>query len=179
MAVRLLLTGFESFKTFKVNPSWEAAKSVSQAFADDVGAALLPVDYLFANKLLYEALDRYQPQDCICMGLAKGDFFRLETVARKPKQFANLPGEQLLKGNWPWDQAEQVLKNADVPVKRSTDTGKFVCESTYWSLLDYRSKNNTPQNCMFLHVPAVSEEFPVNRTTDAVKALVRDWLNNK
>src|SRR4051794_15023893 len=104
-ACRLLLTGFEPFATFAVNPSGEAADAVAAEFGPaGVVAARLPVDYWAARTHLLALLDRHRPAACLCMGLMPDEGFRIETLARRPVLFADVDGPDVLHGHWPWER---------------------------------------------------------------------------
>jgi pyroglutamyl-peptidase len=173
---RLLLTGFEPFDRFDVNPSWEAARAVGDALGPAVVAVRLPVDYLPARERLIAALETHRPAACLCMGLAPSDEFRMELSARKPPQFDALPGEALLLCEWDWESTGKTLSSSGVPHRPSTDAGRYVCESTYWALLDFRRRTGRPARAGFLHVPAASALFPVDRTTACVRGVVEQFL---
>jgi pyroglutamyl-peptidase len=169
---RLLLTGFEPFDRFAVNPSWEAAKAVAQEMGSTVAARRLPVDYHQAREQLIAILDELQPTACLCMGLAAEDMFRLERSARRVPQFNDIAGPEDCAGNWPWESIAVTLSRLDAPWRYSYDCGLYVCESTYWSLLQYAQAHNHPKQCGFLHVPAVSDMFPLERTIGIVRQIV-------
>jgi len=171
---QLLLTGFEPFDRFDVNPSWEAANVVAEEIGPLVAARRLAVDFRRARTELNAALDELRPNACLCMGLAAGDVFRVERVARKVPQFAHIPGPDESAGNWLWPSLPETLSKLAVPWRFSDDCGMYVCESTYWSLLQYSHKNGWPKRCGFLHVPAVSEIFPLTRTIGIIREVVRE-----
>src|SRR5689334_13984233 len=141
MVIDLLLTGFKPFAKFADNPSWEAARAVAEATGSTIAARRLAVDYHRAREQLLKILDQLRPRACLCMGLAAGDVFRLERVARKVPQFKELAGPDQLIGNWPWDSTAATLSRLQVPWRYSDDCGLYVCESTYWSLLQYSQEN--------------------------------------
>lgn len=170
----LLLTGFEPFAHFSVNPSWHAVAAAAERWPDRVVARLLPVDYRPARERLLEHLAGVKPAAVLCTGLAAGDTFRLETIARKPTQFDSLPGAAFHTGDWPWPQTEAALVAAGMPVRYSDDAGRYVCESTYWSLLN-DGQIAGPKG--FLHVPAESAAFSIERTVEGVLAVVRAYLD--
>jgi pyroglutamyl-peptidase len=176
---RLLLTGFEPFDRFDVNPSWEAARAVADALGPAVVAVRLPVDYLPAREGLLAALDAHRPAACLCMGLTPSGDFRMEASARKPPQFDALPGEPLLGGEWDWEPTSRALLSLGVPHRPSTDAGRYVCESTYWALLDRRRRTGRPDRAGFLHVPAASPLFPVGRITPCVRGVVEQFLGGR
>lgn len=179
----LLLTGFEPFGRFASNPSWDAALAVSRRLRQSVVAVRLPVDYVKSRDRLLKAIVDIRPAACLCTGLAPHDEFRLEEIARKPREFADIVGKAQLKGTWPWRNTEKVLRALDVPNRRSRDAGQYVCESTYWSLLDHAASQRIRMHLGFLHVPADSPRFPTSKTTavvlEVVSAYVSTYLSPK
>ena len=173
-SVDLLLTGFEPFMTFAVNPSWEAASVAAARFGPRVAAVRLPVEYQSAADRLLAAVDEHRPAAVLCMGLAPEDTFRFEQIARKPAAFATSPGAAVLTATWDWSTGEAVSRERGVRARRSIDAGQYVCESTLWYLLNARAASRRPLG--FLHVPAISEAFPLERTIDHVQAIVAAYL---
>jgi pyroglutamyl-peptidase len=173
-----MITGFEPFAHYTINPSWEAARTVAAAFEDRVAAHRLPVDHHRARAELLGVLETHRPDVCLCMGLAAGDCFRLETQARRPVQFQALPGDRTAhRGRFAFDCVAQTLRRVDATWRYSDDCGQYVCESTYWALLQHASEKGWPRRCGFLHVPAESEVWPTQRTVQVVMAVVEDLLS--
>jgi pyroglutamyl-peptidase len=173
----LLVTGFEPFASFDSNPSWDAAAEASTRLPESVAALRLPVDYFESRARLIAAIENLNPSACLCMGLAPTDEFRMEEVARKPKEFARLAGLPLMTGTWPWTNTLNALRSQDVPHRRSRDAGQYVCESTYWSLLDFGSRHSPEMHMGFLHVPAISKQFSLERTTQVVFAVISAYTS--
>jgi pyroglutamyl-peptidase len=171
-----LLTGFEPFQQWTINSSWEVAWRVAGALGGPVVARRLPVDYHAARAELLRLLQELRPAACLCMGLTPAASFCVERRARKPVQFDGVPGEADLPGAWPWEALVASLGKSPVPVCLSEDAGQYVCESTYWSLLDFRRREGHPARAAFLHVPPLSEQFPVDVLAAAVELLVREAL---
>jgi pyroglutamyl-peptidase len=153
----LLLTGFEPFGPYAQYPSWLAASAAAERLPEVVLARQLPVDYHSARRQLLDALHEIKPTACLCMDLAAADHFRLEQLARKPQQFAALPGQPQYASTWPWEPMEAILRHHDIPHRHSTDAGRYVCESTFWTLLDYTAAHSPKMPAGFLHVPAISD----------------------
>jgi pyrrolidone-carboxylate peptidase len=105
------------------------------------------------------------------MGLARGGF-RIERRARRPIALAKPEGEAELQGHWPWEEMSAELMRAGVDAKDSWDAGQYVCESTYWSLLDFRVNTGFPEFAGFLHVAPCSDVMPLERIAQAVGAVV-------
>lgn len=180
---RLLVTGFEPFKTFAVNPSWEAARRLPERLGPDVACALLPVDHWPARGRLLSLLVEHRPQAVLLTGLAAGDRFRMEVRARKPAAFASLPGPAELESTLRWAPVAAAIRavlgraaGARTALARSTDAGSYVCESTYWTALDYAAALMPGPRVGFLHVPAVSPVFDVERTAACVEAAAEALL---
>ena len=151
-----LITGFEPFADHQRNPSGEAAELLASSGAI---TAVLPVDYFSARDALLSLLATHRPAVCLCTGVCREESYRIETRARKPAEFAELAGPELLEGAWDF---------AALPADflRSEDAGAYVCESTYWSLLDFRQRKGFPAQAAFLHVP------PIDLADSAHSALV-------
>ena len=100
----------------------------------------------------------------------------MEQRARRPAQLdGELDGElgaDEHAGCWPWEEMQSALEASGVEAVRSNDAGQFVCESTYWSLLNYREASRLPEFAGFLHVPHESEEYDIPRIALAVGQVV-------
>lgn len=134
----------------------------------------LPVDHRGAHLALRRALDELEPAAVLCTGLAKDRAFRIERCARRPAELADVSAIELAHGRWPWDEMRRALTQSGVDVNDSEDAGRYVCESTYWSLLTYaRSPGLTqPTSAALLHVPHESSEYSIERIATAVRGVV-------
>ena len=170
---KILLTSFEPFDTFKVNSSWQAVQLLAAEGGNRLVCECLRVDYHFARRQLIDLLEFHRPDSCLCTGLAAGDRFRLERRARKPEQFSDIKGSNLFTGHWPWNEAMESFQEINLPAFFSEDAGQYVCESTYWSLLNFRYQHDYPEKAAFLHVPPLSEDWPVERIASGIKAMLK------
>jgi hypothetical protein len=64
------------------------------------------------------------------------------------------------------------LRSSGRPVLFSEDAGAYVCETVYWSLLDYSLSHGSPGYAAFLHLPPLSEHFPLPLLARAVCGVV-------
>lgn len=156
MKSKILVTGFEPFESYKINSSWEAAKEASK-LRNAINAVLLPVDYEEAHNQLESSLNKLKPDILLLCGLAPISALKLELLARKPNELSSVKGYPRRHGKWPWNQTICRLRNKNITVSLSSDAGQYVCESTYWSALNYRNKNKFPRYVAFLHVPPLSD----------------------
>jgi pyroglutamyl-peptidase len=177
MSATFLVTGFEPFAEHRTNSSWDALELLQPTWPAAIVARRLPVDYLLAHQELRRALVELRPRAVLCTGLAPGEVFRIEQRARRPAALAAEPGEAESGGRWPWDEMRRALDDAQVRSRDSSDAGQYVCESTYWSLLNARQDQQAaPEFAAFLHVPPESARCPLEAIARAVGGVVqRRW----
>ena len=174
MSATFLVTGFEPFREHRTNSSWSALEQLRASWPNEVVTLLLPVDHRAAQLALRRALDELEPRAVLCTGLAQGFEFRMERRARRPSHTdlitsEHAPDEAL--GRWPWHEMRDALSASDVDARDSFEAGRYVCESTYWSLLTHDG-TWSPTYAAFLHVPQESDEYPIARIARAVASVV-------
>ncbi len=157
----ILITGFEPFNEFKSNPSGLLAAAMEEQFTNKINSTVLPVDYFSARQNLLALLQKHKPTVCICMGLAKGDTFRIETKARIPKEYSSIDGRNEYLSLIPENIKTYCDRECNFIL--SADCGQYVCEATLWTLLDFADKNAIPSTAFFLHVPAISQNWPYSK----------------
>jgi pyroglutamyl-peptidase len=172
----VLLTGFEPFGPHRVNSSWEAVRRAGARLGSDVITARLPVDRIRAARLLTGLLQRHRPDACLLTGLARGERLRLEVLARRPRALAGPAAPALLTGSWPLVEAAQALRLSGMPLTVSRNAGRYVCDSTYWALLNFREAHGWPRDAGFLHVPPLSKMFTAASLASAIERVVRRRL---
>jgi len=178
MSATFLVTGFEPFAEHRTNSSWDALELLRPSWPHAIVARRLPVDYLLAHQELRRALTELRPRAVLCTGLARGEVFRIEQRARRPAALAAQPGAGESWGRWPWEEMRRALADAEVRSIDSSDAGQYVCESTYWSLLNWgqEPQAQAPEFAAFLHVPPESALFPLETIARAVGSVVeRRW----
>lgn len=101
-------------------------------------------------------------------GLADDRECRLERIGR------DLSG-RAFSGAWRWAEAERAIRAAGGAVRASEDAGGYVCDTSYAAALAVRDEGARPSGdgpvaVAFLHVPPLSERWPVERIADAIEA---------
>lgn len=83
MMKKLLLTGFDPFAHYNINPSWEAVKALPEVIASfSVHKMLLPNIYGTAGRLLLEEAERLKPDVILMTGMDSGSTrLHLDAVA--------------------------------------------------------------------------------------------------
>lgn len=172
----VLVTGFVPFANYAVNSSEQVVRTLATMLpADQVRCEILPVDHVAAHVRMTELLTELRPRVCLATGMWQGDAFRIERVARRCPGLAHVPGDDELAGHWDWAAMLQTLERTRRPMVFSDDAGKYVCDTTYWSLLAHRQKWGWPDTAAFLHLPPVSADWPVEVMAAGVAEVLR-WV---
>src|SRR4051794_34154974 len=175
MGASVLVTGFEPWAQFAVNSSGEVVRALARRFdRGQVRCEVLAVDYAGANMRMVELLEEVRPAVCLAMGMWQGSAFRIERVGRRCPGLSHVAGEEELRGEWDWVGMERVLGGGGWAVVLSEDAGRFVCDTTYWTVLDFRRRRGWPGRAGFLHVPPVSEVFTVEGMAGVVGEIIEN-----
>ena len=171
MIKKLLLTGFDPFAHYNINPSWEAVR----ALPDNIGSfavtrLMLPNIYETAGRLLIEEAERIQPDVILMTGMDSGSTrLHADCVA------VNLRDALLEdnKGLMPWGEPvvpgapaayfatipvhELVtrLQKAGCPVHLGYCTGGYVCNDIFYMALHHFNGSNVKIG--FIHVPLLPQ----------------------
>ncbi len=177
MSKDILLTGFKPFGEHKVNSSWEAAKIVGARYPDQIHIAELTVDHVPAYEQMTGLLTQLKPRVCLATGLAAGDVIRIEREARKPEALEHIEGPSLHTGDWDYEAMEAAIMDVDTRVVTSTNCGQYICETIYWTCMNYKANATLPEVATFLHLPPVSEDFPAEHLANVVSNVLKPFLD--
>lgn len=162
----ILVTGFEPFGGGKTNGSWEAVKHLQgkQFGADTVVVAQLPVVWGKAGEQLRGLILKYHPRAVIAFGQAGDEPVRIETVARNERKpykdnAGALPPTGVVSASAPTtiptaldvDAVRKSLQAAKIPVVESKDAGGYLCNETFYVLMNDPDAQAVPRG--FVHVP--------------------------
>ena len=162
---QILLTGFEPFRQWPVNSSWEAVRHLAEQ-RDDLRAERLPVDHALAAAAVRALIDDLGPRIVLLTGLADDPVPRLERLGRAaPLPVDGGPPER--PGRWPWAAARDVVAATGLAMRFSDDAGGFVCDTTYWAALE----TEVPQ-VAFLHLPPPGPDWTPERGARVVEAVL-------
>ncbi|WP_062105318.1 pyroglutamyl-peptidase I [Bacillus niameyensis] len=169
----LLLTGFEPFLSFTINPT----EKIVQELKDEVVGGfriiseILPVDFEKAGKQLVSLISSHQPDAVISLGLAGGRYkITPERIAININD-----GEKDNQGNVKVDEPIQekgmdaylstlpirkmvdLLKEKGLPAEISNTAGTYLCNHVMYSALHYCKEHNLAIPAGFIHIPASHE----------------------
>lgn len=172
--MKILLTAFEPFGDLEINSSQQLFNEVKS----NVIKKLLPVSYQRARFELLKAIDEYQPDFVLSLGMSSGDkMLRLEKIGLNYTR-GSIPdndGDLRLKGNI-CDGDLAIQTNIDIEELNdklntitkcylSLSAGGYICNTVYYSAL-----NKMNGNALFLHLPLFNDN--TIKLEDALKAVM-------
>ncbi len=163
---KVLLTGFESFRKEKINPSGIVAKKMhgKNIGGKKIISCVLPVTF-DCGRIVHREIDDINPGYIISLGLACGrNQINLERVAtnifsenKKTKKifedgpdayFSLLPLENILK---------ELHKN-NIPARISNFAGIYFCNYIMYYTLHYLRYKSSTIKAGFIHLPYIPEQ---------------------
>lgn len=167
----MLVTGFEPFGGFLVNPSAEVVRRfANNGKPPDAATAILPVDAVQAPRMITDLLLNHQPDLCLMLGQADGyAALAVERVAinlcdfRIPDnagiQRVDEPivedGPAAYFSNAPVRDVVQAIRAAGVPAHLSLSAGAYLCNMVYYTALHVCATYRLPTRCVFIHLPSL------------------------
>ncbi|MFP3323171.1 pyroglutamyl-peptidase I [Planococcus sp. SIMBA_160] len=166
----LLLTGFEPFLDYTINPTMRVVERLD---GEEIGgyriiSRVLPVDFNRSGQYILEWIEEVQPDAVVSLGLAAGRYkITPERIALNVKD-----GDQDNEGYQPVDEpisAEgpdaylstlpvrkmtQALIEAGLPAEISNTAGAYLCNNIMYEGLHYAAKNKPEMLSGFIHIPA-------------------------
>lgn len=193
---KLLLTGFEPFLEFPINPTTEIATDLHGKTIGDyeIIGEVLSVDFLRSGLQLLELIEKHQPDAVVSLGLAGGrNCITPERIAincndgpvdnrgHKPN------GEKIIEdgpdayfSKLPIYKIVEALEEAGYPAKISNTAGTYLCNNVMYHGLHYVHEHNLDIPSGFIHIPAshaiaIKKNMPSwsqNDLTEAVKIAI-------
>lgn len=169
----LLLTGFEPFLSFTINPTM---RIVEELHGQEIGeykiqSKVLPVDFEVAGKKLIELIDQIQPDAVISLGLAGGRYkITPERIAINindgaPDNNGNVRVDEIIQtegseaymSTLPIRAMVNRLLSEGLPAEVSNTAGTYLCNNVMYQGLYYAKQHNKNTPSGFIHIPASHE----------------------
>lgn len=164
---KLLLTGFEPFLEFHVNPTWAIAETLNGTVLGDyeiVGRGL-KVDFKQGVEQFLQAVKEVQPDLIISLGIAAGRYkVTPERIAINVKGGAMdnsgyMPNDEpIIEGgpdgyftNLPIRAMVNRLLNEGYPAEISNSAGTYLCNNVMYEGLKYATQHHIKSG--FIHIP--------------------------
>ncbi len=164
----ILLTGFEPFGELQVNPSQLIVEHFQAEQRPDLVGLVLPTAYQAAGAQIEAAIQRYQPDAILSLGVAQSrKTISLERIAVNVDDASltdnagALASGELIAVEGPiayWSTLPiqpmlAALQAKNIPASISNHAGTFVCNHTFYSARRAVERLNLAIPCGFIHVP--------------------------
>jgi pyroglutamyl-peptidase len=147
MSKTILITSFSTWKSSQPNNSADQLLAevlrIYPLSPNVYFLRQLPVNTPVAKEMAIAQITKLKPQIMLCCGMAETRTklsLEAQAVVRNHTLYTSMPLKKLLEG----------LTHTEV----SHDAGRFVCNSFYYSMLDYLG--DLQQICLFIHVPILT-----------------------
>ncbi|MEK5039785.1 pyroglutamyl-peptidase I [Sporosarcina sp. FSL K6-3457] len=169
----LLLTGFEPFLTYTVNPTMKIVEELHGTIIGNykIHSEVLTVDFQSSGEQILKSIAKLQPDAVLSLGLAGGRYkMTPERIAINVKD-----GEPDNNGHKPVDEVIQAegqagylstlpvramvngLLEAGLPAEISDTAGTYLCNNVMYEALHYAATQRPTMKSGFLHIPASHE----------------------
>lgn len=169
---KILVTGFEPFGGEKINPSWEAVKSLPSEIKEySLTKLLIPVVFGEAASIVLNTAERIRPDVILCIGQAGG---RAEITpelvainlrhASTPDNIGNQPKDEPIIeetpaayfSTIPVRKIAEMINSRGISSKVSYSAGTYVCNDLLYTLLARYDGSATRVG--FIHVPYSTDQ---------------------
>lgn len=176
--MKILVSGFEPYGEMTVNPTQTLAEEARDFEIDDieVHSILLPVNYDECVESLVQEVERTSPDAVVACGLYPGrtavtpervglnvkdtmvDDPIADSRGKKPTdELIDPEGPDALFSMLPYRKITKDLLAAGIPAFVSNSAGTYICNNTFFGLLDYVARNELQTVAGFVHFPASTE----------------------
>ncbi|WP_345976148.1 peptidase C15 [Sulfurimonas sp. HSL3-7] len=107
----------------------------------------IPVDFELAPQHVLIRFNELRPKVLVCCGMAE-ERTKLNVESRAVRD------EKVLHTGIDLQQLTADLVMTEI----SHDTGRFVCNALYYSMLEHLAAQEGEHHCLFIHVPVLTEE---------------------
>jgi pyroglutamyl-peptidase len=179
----ILVTGFQPFGDFSVNPSEELARHF--------GGISLPVIRTKAFDTFKEAyLTRY-PEAVLMIGIAGGSYkIRLERITINlddysiPDNAGNQPIDEKIVtsapdayfSTLPLRKIVEELDAHKIPVQLSLSAGSYLCNHLFFQVMHYLSQQKRKIPAGFIHIPDTMEKEILHHAFDIILGILQNSL---
>lgn len=170
---KILLTGFEPFLDYKINPTMKIVEELNGNSVDgyEIVGRILPVDFEQSARLLLEEIDKVKPNVVVSLGLAGGRYkITPERIAVNVKDGDadnnnHAPQDKLIEEDgdtayFPTIPVRSIINRLieeGYPSEISNTAGTYLCNNVMYSALHHAKVNNLNYKSGFIHIPASHE----------------------
>ena len=170
----ILVTGFEPFDDYSINPSAEVARALNGREIGDftIIGEVLPLDYSKALGIMDELLTRHKPAFILLCGQANRPTISIERIAvnaintSRPDNYSNLPESDIIDAEEPAAYFSSIdphslvaaLLEQEIPAFVSYHAGTFGCNWLLFNVLSQIDKGCVVAHATFIHLPPLPSQ---------------------
>ncbi len=156
---KVLITSFDTWRSHHTSNSSDdlITKVLQQGISALYFSYLrkIPVDFKIAPEKVIFAIEQLQPEIMICCGMAEG------------RKFLTVESQAVNRSNTIRSKVKIKPLIKLLPFTRiSHNAGGFVCNRTYYVVLEHLTKRKLEVPCIFVHVPILTDQNSVLITND-------------
>ncbi len=167
-----LVTGFEPFASYDVNPSEIVAMQLNGSYIGNIFVVgiVLPVDYEEAKEKLLNLIREYKPSIVLCTGLQyNARKINVEKLAVNLKsiyiddkwkgiEIINESAPFILFSNIPVAKIVDEIRDEGIKARQSLFAGTYLCNYVLFITLNYLLHNNEETKVGFIHLPPLKQQ---------------------
>jgi len=188
----VLVTGFEPFNKYDVNPSQLIAEALNGEYINDaeIVGIVLPVDFDESVDIVVQAVENYDPLLVMSIGLAPGaDSIELEKIGVNLKMPLSNESSWLfprrINPYGPFIRISPIktrkvtkeLREVGIPADQSFSAGIYVCNAVLYGTLGYIKDRKLPTRAGFIHVPLLISQNPNGMELETMIEAVKLSIN--
>ncbi|ASK62338.1 peptidase C15 [Virgibacillus phasianinus] len=170
---KLLLTGFEPFLDYPVNPTMEIVEQLDGSIMNgyEIIGKVLTVDFSKSGENLLNEINLAKPDAVISLGLAGGRYKvtperiaincndgNSDNTGNQPKNEVIFEdGQDGIFSTLPIEDMVKKLEESGLPTEISNSAGTYLCNNVMYHGLYHFKKSNQFVPCGFIHIPASHE----------------------
>ncbi|MFW9981956.1 MAG: pyroglutamyl-peptidase I [Candidatus Thorarchaeota archaeon] len=171
---KILITGFEPFDGFSVNPSEEVVKLLNKKRIDGFSLVglVLPLDYTKALDILDKALKKHNPDYILSCGQANRAAISIERIGvnvistKRPDNYENLPESDIINTEGPAAYFAnldplplvQALLDNGIPAFVSYHAGLYGCNWLLYKVMERIENGSLNAKATFIHLPPLPSQ---------------------
>ncbi len=171
---KILITGFEPFDGFTVNPSEEVVKCLHEKRVNGFSLVgiVLPLDYTKALEILDESLENHNPDYVLCCGQANRAAISIERMGvnvistKRSDNYENLPESDIINTEGPAAffanldpiPLVQALLDSGIPAYVSYHAGHYGCNWLLYKVMERIENGSLEAKATFIHLPPLPSQ---------------------